>query len=230
MRPLVYPSESAMFDTLTRPHVTAARVLPYSHLESELRTATLWGCPDVRPYQNCEIRVTDVKLDDLWPLALYVLRDKLQFAVDLRQSLLAHGVDPWGLPSIVEFDQDGGHHRIAPPVIEVSPETDCGCPRPLLAIVDGLHRCFAARARGLETITVVLIAGAAYPLICRPVAWSEVAVLDTVPEMVRKRVFRFREAGEIARKFPEFAAKVTEENSHYFFFRNLQRLGSSGAR
>jgi len=113
-------------------------------------------------------------------------------------------------------------------VVEVTEEVIDGKAQSVLALVDGLHRCFAAARDGVRAIRVVVISGAPVPLMALPVEWKQVLELDDVPSV--KRILRFTSAQEWRDHCPDFAAHIPSLAWEYFFYRNFAPLGSGGPR
>jgi len=210
--------------------VRALRNGSEQELLEAVRRAPLRGDPTILPYETSKIEIVAVGLDRLSPLAYYVLRRQLTFANTLRASLIAaDNVDPWSLWSLVEFELAGETRRVSPPVVEVMYESNNGGGLSRhLGIVDGLHRCYAAREAGLSTMVVVVVHNPRYPLACLPLTWADVRVVDEVPD--GKRRYRYATAEALRAAHPDLAAKVTPENHQYFLYRDLSHLGSSGIR
>jgi hypothetical protein len=206
------------------------RTGPWADLEQRVREVVLRGDPSVRPYAEAHIELAEVEVKELAPLAYYVLRDRLGIVSYVREGLRSdHQIDPLQLEGLVEYeDGDGRRWRLAPPIVEVAGGTGVEPLTRLQAVVDGLHRCFVAGSLGLDTARVVAITGVRYPLVCLPLTWPEVALMDNVPEVKRK--YAFASAQQCQAQHPEFADKITEDNYQYFFYRDLQNLGSEGIR
>ena len=80
-----------------------------------------------------------------------------------------------------------------------------------------------ARRSGADHIQAVVASGVRYPLLPLPATWDEVHVLC-------KRRFRF----DSLEDFPDVSSlssvEVGEDNYRYFFYRDMQTLGSRGKR
>jgi len=169
---------------------------PFSELEKRLRRATLKdrNIPDFSPYLHADISLEKVRIDDLYPCALYVLKENLNRAGEIRKALRGRGIDIFNLTenkSLVNYDWgDRRGIEMGPPVVEVSGD-DGG----ILVITDGLHRVTEARMEEEKEMVVVKVDNVSIPLPVLPVSWNEVKVVDSVPQIKRK--FRFSSYEEI---------------------------------
>lgn len=204
------------------------RVYPWEELEGILRQVKLKGDPTLFPYVTARIESQAFRIEEVYPLSLYVLSDSVQLHRELRELFLAnYALDLLDLSGIIEFRTEEGEHLISPPLVEISkPDGD----KPLL--VDGINRFLLAREVGVPRVRSIVIAGVPdhFPLVPLPSRWDEVCVHETVPPEIEKRRFRFPDLD----LFPDISwfseVEVTGENSRYFFYRDLSPLGSSGIR
>ena len=175
-------------------HVLSVEPITPRELLAALRDTRLVGFDGARPYAEATLElVPAVVTGDLAPAQRYVLKGGVAKILELREALLAHGVDVFAL--------DGGVHvrtseapdevvPVIPPIVEESHEPDG---RTVLIINDGIHRVFAARSLGLP-ITTVIARGvpAEYPYYALALAdgWADVVELDELPDNFLKKAYR----------------------------------------
>jgi len=205
----------------------------WNEFETALRSVNLMGDPLIYPYKNATITSKVVSLRSIYPVALYVLKKQLDIQKELHTVLLRdHGIDMFdldhGYPDFTfRVEGEDGEWSMAPPIIEKSGND--GGKRLLL---DGEHRFITAREMKRNQIRVVLIENIPkeYPVVALPVHWSDVAVYGHVPQVTKKRQFRFTKLSD----FPDVSqfskVPITKENFHYFFYRDLSPVCSSGIR
>ena len=216
------------------PHVELTQFYPWKHLEARLRSCSLKGSAEIKPYRDAIIRSALLPIDSLSPLALYLCRDSLRKVHTLQDALmLRYCLSLWDLPGLVElrFGDSTAKRLLGPPVVERYTETALEGHPITNGILDGLHRCCIAMGAGLESIRVVLASGVPYPPLPKPVEWKEIAVLDETPPGRKKRRLRYASVEE----FPSQGAfrsvnPVTEMSLAYFLYRDLSILGSHGPR
>ena len=163
-----------------------------------------------------------------------VLDDQVQLIAKLSDALMHwYYLSLWDIPGLLYFRFAGEELGcVAPPLVERYTET-ARPNHPLLnGLVDGMHRVTAARAKGFESIRMIVISGTPYPLVPLPVKWEDV---HTYPagqrpgNLTQKRDFRFGKREDLP-----FGAFHTEnkrpEEPEYFFYRRLDDLGSPGMR
>ena len=167
-------------------------------------------------------------------MALYVLRSRLDEVLQLHDALMAtHCFGIWDLPGLLRFRYNSERiQTIAPPVVEDYVDTACsGSPR-LMGLVDGLHRCFAARESGLTRARAIVASDVPYPLVPLPVNWADVRTYvdrDPPPSSLKRR-FRYQTLADFPLESYETSTTVTEDNFQYFFYRDVEVLGSKGRR
>ncbi len=210
--------------------ITASR--DWDHFVSTLRRVTLLGDETVFPYAHATIGSRLVDPDDIFPISLYVLKRQLDVQEQLHEVLLRdHQINTFdqdgGMPDITfHVEREKGEWSMAPPIVEVS-KADDG--KPLL--LDGEHRFMLAK-KLKRKIRVVWIENvpAQYPVVALPVRWQDVKVYDQVPPLAQKRMFRFKDL----QHFPDISSfsrvNVTEKNFHYFFYRDLSPVCTTGIR
>lgn len=205
-----------------------------NELEDTLRSAPLLYDRAIRPYSHAKIQFVLVDLDALSPMALYVLRSRLEEVLELHDALMVtYCLGIWDLPGLLEFRYNSEEvQRLAPPVVEEYVETAWpGNPR-LMGLVDGLHRCIAARDAGLSRVRAVVASDVPYPLMPLPVHWDEVRTYDDYnpPPDHMKRRFRYQALTDFPFGSYQTSIPVTEDNFQYFFYRDWSALGSRGKR
>jgi hypothetical protein len=185
-------------------------------LLSRLRETRLRGFDRARPYENASLELADaLAAKELVPAQRYVLRAGVQKILQLRGTLLGHGVDIFALEGgayVRTSDAPNERVPVIPPVVEESHEPDG---RTVLIINDGIHRVYAARSLGLP-ISVVIARGvpSAYPYyaLALPGGWADVAELDELPDGFQKKAYREPERyKDLFREFNEVFPGVQKE-------------------
>ncbi|MFL5914001.1 MAG: hypothetical protein ACJ768_25985 [Gaiellaceae bacterium] len=193
-------------------------------LLARLRTTRLRGFEGARPYADASIELVErISSDELAPAQRYVLRGGVQKVLELREALMAHGVDLFALDGgafVRASDLPDELIPVIPPVVEESYEPDG---RTVLIVNDGIHRVYAARSLGLPT-SVVVARGVPreYPYYALALkdGWSEVEELDELPAGYQKKEYReperykalFREFNEV---FPGVQKERTKSNPEH---------------
>jgi hypothetical protein len=174
--------------------ILAVDPIPRQALLDGLRRTRLVGFDGARPYAGAALDLepaTDPEA--LAPAQRYVLKGGVAKILELRDALLAHGVDVFALDGgayVRTSDAPDEVVPVIPPVVEESVEPDG---RTVLIINDGIHRVFAARSLGLP-ITTVVARGvpAEYPYYALALAdgWSDVVELDELGDGFMKKTYR----------------------------------------
>jgi hypothetical protein len=158
-----------------------------------LRGTRLRGFDGAQVYADASLELVETRPDDLAPAQRYVLKGGVAKIIELRQALLAHGVDVFALDGGVWVrTSDSPEERIPvlPPIVEESHEPDGSV---VWIINDGIHRVFAARTLGLP-IHTVRVSGVStdhpYYALALPGGWSEVTELDGLPDGFQKKTYR----------------------------------------
>lgn len=159
-----------------------------------LRRTRLVGFDGARPYADAALELAPaVDTGALAPAQRYVLKGGVAKILELREALLAHGIDIFALDGGVYVRTSDAPEEVVPvipPVIEESHEPDG---RTVLLINDGIHRIFAARSQGMP-ITTVIARGvpAEYPYyaLALPCGWADVVELDELPNGFVKKTYR----------------------------------------
>ena len=216
-----------------------SRVYPWLKLVNTLRKVKLQGDPRLNPYKDAVIESRIVKIDELFPTAYYISMIDLRKVERLYKNLLnQYALSIFDLSDIIEVSQTLSKKRTyrvrtSPPIVEIYTETQGEYKgKTVLALVDGLHRCFLAKQLGLEEIRVVTISALPghLPLVPLPLSWNDVKIYDDIPDNLIKRDYRFPTLGS----FPDISSfsnsEISEKNFKYFFYRDLANIGSEGVR
>jgi hypothetical protein len=181
-----------------------------------------------------------VPLDALAPLSLYALRSQVELHKFIQPALLrSHALDIFDLSGIVEFDLGDRFIRMAPPIVARYLETKGDVKGEVWGLVDGLHRCTAAREMGVSHIRAVVLSEIPpqFPLVPLPLEWRDVRVVTDVPKLYEKRKFRFEDTGSLEAFLSDFPATyadsprpVDDRTAKYYHFWEFSALGSSGIR
>lgn len=136
----------------------------------------IW-CILPKPYEYTDIRHERIDPSEVRPTAKYVLRSNLATIEALDKELSTQGIDIFNLKGVVKLDEN---NYICPPILEVWEEEPYnGIP----VIVDGAHRLYIARKRGIKVNCVVVSGKISSMLPVLPLAgWQEVFEKDEVPK------------------------------------------------
>lgn len=207
---------------------------PWSELELTLRAAPLKYDRTIHPYYHAKIQLQLVSLDDITPMALYVLRNRLEEVLELHDALMAtYCLSIWDIPGLLEFRYNSEEvQRLAPPIIENYVEPLWPHSPQILGLVDGLHRCSTARTVGLSKVRAIVAANVPYPLVPLPADWRDIRVYEDhdPPPNEKKRHYRYTTLAEFPFDRYQTSVPVTEDNFQYFFYRDWRALGSRGKR
>ncbi len=212
--------------------VTIVEYHDITQLKETFRLTTLLGDSLIKPYQTAEIESVIANLEELSPLALYVLQDRLDKTLELHDALMVrYGVSLFDLSGLLKVRyRDNSVFIIAPPIVETYLETQWDPPRLVSVIVDGLHRCVIAQKLGIESIRVLGVKEVPVQLIAVPVTWIQVQEIKCIEQIPKKREYRYEHIND----FPDVSQLsnicVTEENFAYFFYRDFSHIGSGGPR
>jgi hypothetical protein len=170
-----------------------------------LRETRLRGFDGARVYADATLELVESNPDELAPAQRYVLKGGVAKLIELRQALLAHGVDVFALDGgawVRTSDSPEERIPVLPPVVEESHEPNG---RVVWIINDGIHRVSAARSLGLP-IRTVRVSGVStehpYYALALPAGWSEVTELDELPDGFQKKTYR--DPGNYKALFREF--------------------------
>lgn len=212
--------------------IPTVRERDWEGLEQALRKVPLTGDPGVLPYKEAKISSQVVEASEIYPIARYVLQQNLEVQEKLHRMFMEeHKIDTLDLNGkkggvFFEVEGEEGEWLMSPPVVEISAADDN---KPVL--VDGEHRFMLAREYG-QKVRVIWIEGVPehVPVVALPIAWNEVEIFDEVPPLTQKRDFRYESLAD----FPDISGfsdvPLNEENFHYFFYRDLSGVCSSGIR
>jgi len=202
-------------------------------LKDILRQVTLIDNTDILPYQQAKISIELIDIDSIHPMALYVLRNRLEEILELHDAMLVSlGMSLFDLPGLLDFRYNSSEvQTIAPPLVEeYFEERYSDTPSKIRGLVDGLHRVYTAKRLGMRRIRVILISEVRYPLVPVPVEWEDITIYNFPPPTELKRVFRFGKYEDFpVEQFPQIQ-NVDRTNFQYYFFRDLKLLGSLGKR
>lgn len=177
------------------------------------------------PYEQCEMSIENIAIEDLVPLSKYVLEDNIKNVAYIYDRLKLESIDIFDLSGRLAWWDKGVKQFIAPPIVEFWEDEG-------YLLVDGIHRVCQARQQGKSAVTCVVIRGVTTPLVPLPTVWEKVRPFPSgeMPENDEKRDFRFPDAASLKDAMPGALDKVTDQNYQYFLFRDLGALGSSGIR
>ncbi|OGG08652.1 hypothetical protein A2154_00800 [Candidatus Gottesmanbacteria bacterium RBG_16_43_7] len=199
---------------------------------SALKSVTLVGDPTLLPYINSRISSRIVRVSDIKPISLYILRSKLQIQNKLYHKLLQNfQIDIFnldgGFPEITfRLTGQKGIWRMAPPIVEIS-AADNNQP----VLLDGEHRFYLAQQLN-KPVRVIWIENVNpnYPVVSLPGDWSQIRQYSQIPPRSRKRRFRYQSLADVPdiSKFSDVV--LTHKNFQYFFYRDLNPICTSGIR
>jgi hypothetical protein len=160
-------------------------------LFTRLRRVQLRGFEGAHPYAQAQLElIHGLDPNRAVPAQNYVLREGVQFILELRSHLKGWNIDPFALEGGVTFlaSEDPLPRTLIPPIIEESIEDG---QRTVWLVADGMHRMYAARSLGLP-ISVVLVKGASFPYYAFPIAdgWEGVQELEQLPTVHQKKIYR----------------------------------------
>lgn len=197
----------------------------WSEFVQRLQRCGTNGDPGLKPYESAQISMERLHINDLVPLAKYVLQEQLEFVARLHNQVSSRGEDIFDLEYGILWPDGQNERAITCPIVEHWEHEG-------LLLVDGLHRVWVARDLGRTELVCAVIRHVKVPLVPLPVTWGEVRVFPVgqSPAEQDKRAYRFPDAASLRATVPIISPKVTERNFRYFLFRNLDELGSSGIR
>lgn len=160
--------------------ISAVHVMRRDYLSKLLRSVTLEGDGEHRPYEHCQIELARIDPSHLVIGQTFIQRSKYQ---DILEKFGNHlngdfCVTPGTVASsaMVMYGQTRtGEDAIAhyiPPIIEVSGDN--------LFLLDGIHRNYLAMRVG-TTIESVLVKGVKAPPPCDVRTWSDIKVVNKKP-------------------------------------------------
>jgi hypothetical protein len=174
--------------------ILSVEPFPADQLLSRIRKTRLRGFEGAQPYTDASLELVHaLDTDALVPAQNYVLTPGVDKILELRNALLAEGVDIFALEGgayVVTSDDPDERIPVIPPIVEESREPDG---RTVLLVNDGMHRIFAARSLGLP-VSVVVARGVPteYPYYAFALegGWSRVRPLAELPDGYQKKKYR----------------------------------------
>jgi hypothetical protein len=175
-------------------HILAVEPIPRQALLDALRRTRLVGFDGAQPYARAALDVEPaMDAGNLAPAQRYVLRGTVAKILELREALLARGVDVFALDGGLRVRTSDAPDEVVPvlpPIVEESREADG---RTVLLVADGIHRVFAARSLGLP-IAAVVARGVPprYPYYALALdgGWADLVELDELPDLFVKKTYR----------------------------------------
>jgi len=136
----------------------------------------LW-CILPKPYEYADIGQERIDPSNVRPTAKYVLRSNLAIIESLDKELLKQGIDIFDLKGVVKIDDN---NYICPPILELWKEEPYNG---IHVVVDGAHRLYIARKRGIKVNCVIISGEISSMLPVLPLSgWHEVVEQDAVPK------------------------------------------------
>jgi hypothetical protein len=177
--------------------ILSIRSFDRHELLGSLRQTPLRGFDKAKLYASATLDVAPaMDTDLLTPAQRYVLKPTVRKLLELRDALLAQGIDLFALDGgayIHTSDDPQEAIPIVPPIVEESIEPDG---RTVLLVNDGLHRVSAARSLGLP-ISVVIARGVPteypYYAYALPNGWADLELLEELPDEYQKKEYRLPE-------------------------------------
>ncbi len=165
---------------LTHGLITSIQVMPKDYLDQLLRSVTLEGNKECRPFAECEISLARMDPNELVVGQTFIQRGKYQGLLEDFGNLLdASFCVTRGTAKrnamIVYGQTRNGEEALAhyiPPIIEVTNGAQF--------LLDGVHRNFLVKQIGTN-IESVLLKGVKAPLPCETGCWSDIKIVDTKP-------------------------------------------------
>lgn len=164
--------------------INIERRIPKADLPSEVEKITMLRDASVYPYENSDIDIVSLGLNDFRPIQLYVLKKALLRQYNLRKELLEQGHDTLRLEEGLRLNNDGYRVGMIPPVVEEDSEYG-------YCLLDGAHRAYLAKELGHKSLSVLRIRNVPtqYPLAAYPNEWGDMVEYDKLParESLRRR-------------------------------------------
>jgi hypothetical protein len=206
----------------------------WDELDRILRSVPLLYDRAIHPYRGAMLESRLVDLDALSPMALYVMRNRLEEVLELHDALMVtYCLGIWDLPGLLEFRYNSAEVQIiSPPIVEKYVETAHPDNPHLMGLLDGLHRCSVARDTRLSRVRAIVASDVPFPLVPLPVDWEEIRTYENhnPPARHMKRRFRYQALADFPFESCLTSTAVTEDNFQYFFYRDSSLLGSTGKR
>lgn len=213
---------------------------PFRYIEKKLREAGLLKTKNIKPYVDANITLAYIDIDELLPLATYVIEDRLKEikfvhdAILLSQDISTFFVDYYGLFKIYKegvraVNQLQWPIRVCPPIVERYKETKGDFKgNTITVILDGLHRVYVAKSLGYRKISAILIENAALPPAFVALGWDKVKVKDTPPPRDKRHEFRINSIEDLVNIGLTHNGHI--DQIRYFLYRDLKELCSEGVR
>ena len=165
---------------LAHGHITSVQVMPKPYLDKLLRSVTLEGDQECRPFANCEISLARMDPNELVLGQTFVQRGKYQGILEdfgnLMDSSFCVTRGTAKRNAMIVFGQTrNGEEVLAhyiPPIVEVSNGSQF--------LLDGVHRNFLVKQIGTN-IETVLLKGVSTELPCQTSFWSDIRIVDQKP-------------------------------------------------
>lgn len=163
---------------LTRGSITAVQVMPRVYLEQLLRSVTLVGDKECRPYRDCEINLVRINPSSLAVGQTFVLKNKC-LALEYPDDLATDYCIPRSFAdrtALIVFGRAGNGEEVlahyVPPIIEAVNGKSF--------LLDGVHRNYSALQDG-TTVESVVLTGVETPQPFEPQTWSKIKVVEVKP-------------------------------------------------
>ncbi len=171
--------------------------IPEATLLAMLKNTRLKGHGQPSIYAEASLELVRIDPNLLRPAQNYVLAEDVETILQLHDTFWNHDIDIFSLQGGLRFWLQGeedhnteGPIPLIPPIIEESIEPDG---TKILLICDGMHRVYAARARG-SLINVVVARGVPtqypYYAFAVPGGWGDVQHLPSLPDGFVKKHYR----------------------------------------
>lgn len=181
----------------------------------------------IYPYLNANIEYREFFPNEVNPVTFYVLKKGIEFQKELREGMkLYAGVDSLNMQSAweIKVDESDEIWTLTPPIVELTPRHVRYNPQDgeikyadpvwinVPVLNDGGHRVFLANELGIR-FTCLYISNAEKdcPVGCHPNSWSDVEVLDELPEKMEEK-------------------KMYTRKNYYELYRDYNILGCGGPR
>ena len=186
--------------------------IEFRDLAQKIRQVPLMGKKEdgsnIYVYENANISLKELKVDEVNPTSFYVIKDNMQFQKELRAELLIKGIDTLHLNKAYELKNEKGEiWTLTPPIVEVTQryikyiqqegELKYGdiVKVNVPIINDGMHRISLAKEL-YETFNSIYISGVPveHPFYAHPNDWARVKEVDKVPSSKLEKKFYSRES------------------------------------
>lgn len=163
----------------------AIQAMPRHYLEGVIRSTTLAGNENSRPYKECEIKIVSTDPSDLLIGQTFVQRGKYQTLLEnFSNHIDSHACVPRGIAkkhAMIIFGQTHDGTRVVahyvPPIIEEN--------NGRRILLDGNHRNYLVMQVGTTIISVV-VKGVQAPPPFDPRPWSGITAVDYKPNPAQR--------------------------------------------